>query len=333
MKRTAVVSGLTGQDGSYLADLLLEKDYRVFGLKRRSSQPGLGCAAHLEDNPDVEIVEGDLADLSSLQRLCNTARPDEFYNLASQSHVKTSFEQPIYTLEATGLGVINCLEAIRQSGLHTRFYQASSSEMFGGSAQVDADGTPPSANEESLFHPRSPYACAKLYGHWIVRTYREAYKVFACSGILFNHESPRRGAAFVTRKITLGIAQIVAGHQSSIALGNLEARRDWGYAPDYVRGMWMMLNHHHPDDFVLATGEQHSIREFCEVAFDHAGLGDYQDYVKIDPRFYRPAEVHTLLGDATKAQTTLGWEPTVTFEELVRCMVDCDLTEIKKIQT
>jgi GDPmannose 4,6-dehydratase len=330
MKRVAVITGLTGMDGSHLADFLLDKNYRVFGLKRRSSQSGLGCASHLEGNPDVEIVEGDLADLSSIQRLCNSARPDEFYNLASQSHVKTSFEQPIYTLEATGQGVINCLEAIRQSGLHTRFYQASSSEMFGGSAQAGADDEPPFANEESLFHPRSPYACAKLYGYWVVRTYRESYKMFACNGILFNHEGPRRSHAFVTRKITLGVARIVAGLQSSIGLGNLEARRDWGYAPDYVRGMWLMLNHHHPDDFVLATGEQHSIREFCDAAFGYAGLGPYQDYVKVDPRFYRPAEVHTLLGDATKAKTVLGWEPEVTFEELVRRMVDHDVAETKK---
>ena len=330
MKRVVVITGCTGQDGSYLADLLLEKDYRVFGLKRRSSQPGLGCAAHLEGHPDVEIVEGDLADLSSLQRLFALARPDEAYNLASQSHVKTSFEQPVYTLEATGLGVINCLEAIRQSGLHTRFYQASSSEMFGGSAQAFANDTPPFANEESLFHPRSPYACAKLYGHWIVRTYRESYKMFACNGILFNHESERRSPEFVTRKITLGVARIVAGLQSSVSLGNLEARRDWGYAPDYVRGMWMMLNHHHPDDFVLATGEQHSIREFCEEAFTYAGIGDYREYVKVDPRFYRPSEVHTLLGDATKARTILGWKSETTFTKLVHRMVDHDLELVKR---
>jgi len=254
-----------------------------------------------------------------LLSLCNLAKADEFYNLAAQSHVMTSFSQPIYTAEATGLGVLNCLEAIRTSGLHTRFYQASSSELFGGiHGEVLMD-------ETVSFYPRSPYGVAKLFGYWTTVNYRETYKMFTCNGILFNHESPRRGPNFVTRKITLGVAAIKNGLQQKIYLGNLDAKRDWGHARDYVKGMWMMLNHNHPGDYVLATGQTHSIREFCKIAFEHAGLGDYNKYVEIDPRFYRPAEVDVLIGNYTKAQTELGWFPETSFEDLVREMVDHDL--------
>ena len=318
MKKTAVVTGITGQDGSYLTELLLEKDYKVYGLKRRTSSNSLGCSAHLEGAQDLEVVEGDLLDLPSLQNLCKLARPDEFYNLAAQSHVGSSFKQPIYTLQTTGLGVLNCLEAIRDSGIYTRFYQASTSELFGG--QTGETRT----NEDAPFHPRSPYGCAKLFGFWITINYREAFKMFACNGILFNHESPRRGSNFVTRKITLGVANIMAGHQEKLYLGNLDAKRDWGHARDFVRGMWLMLNHTEPSDYVLATGETHSIREFCTLAFSHAGLGDYQKYVEIDPRFYRPTEVDVLLGDWSKAYEELCWEPSTSFEQLVKEMVNAD---------
>jgi len=317
MKKTVIITGICGQDGSYLAELLLEKGYRVFGLKRRTSSNSLGMSEHLES--EIDIVEGDLADLPSLLSLCNLAKADEFYNLAAQSHVMTSFSQPIYTAEATGLGVLNCLEAIRTSGLHTRFYQASSSELFGGiHGEVLMD-------ETVSFYPRSPYGVAKLFGYWTTVNYRETYKMFTCNGILFNHESPRRGPNFVTRKITLGVAAIKNGLQQKIYLGNLDAKRDWGHARDYVKGMWMMLNHNHPGDYVLATGQTHSIREFCKIAFEHAGLGDYNKYVEIDPRFYRPAEVDVLIGNYTKAQTELGWFPETSFEDLVREMVDHDL--------
>ena len=317
LKKSAIVTGITGQDGSYLAELLLEKGYHVYGLKRRTSKNDLGCSDHLAT--EIEVVEGDLGDLPSLINLCGLAKANEFYNLASQSHVMTSFSQPVYTAEATGLGVLHCLEAIRTSGLHTRFYQASSSELYGGiHGEI-------SMVERINFHPRSPYGVAKLFGYWTTVNYREAYKMFACNGILFNHESPRRGANFVTRKITLGIASIKKGTQQKIYLGNLDARRDWGHARDYVKGMWMMLNHNQPSDYVLATGEAHSIREFCEVAFTHAGLGDYNKYVDIDPRFYRPAEVDVLVGNYAKAHTELGWFPETKFVDLVREMVEHDL--------
>lgn len=316
-KKTAIITGITGQDGSYLAELLLEKGYIVYGLKRRTSHNDLGCSDHLES--EIKIVEGDLLDLGSLTNLCNLAKADEFYNLASQSHVATSFGQPIFTAEATGIGVLNCLEAIRLSGIHTRFYQASSSELYGGiHGEVLMD-------EHVNFHPRSPYGVAKLFGYWTTVNYRESYKMYACNGILFNHESPRRGANFVTRKITLGVAAIKAGTQTKVYLGNLDAKRDWGHARDYVKGMWMMLNHTRADDFVLATGQAHSIKEFCKIAFDHAGLGDYNKYVDIDPRFYRPAEVDILMGNYAKAQTELGWFPETKFDDLVKEMVDADL--------
>lgn len=317
MTKTAIITGVTGQDGSYLADLLLEKGYKVYGLKRRTSSNSLGCAEHLTNR--IEIIEGDILDLPSLQRLCKLANANEFYNLASQSHVGTSFQQPQYTAEATGLGVLNCLEAIRNSGIHTRFYQASTSELYGGQRGESF------CNEETPFRPRSPYGCAKLFGHSVTVNYREAYKMFTCNGILFNHESPRRGPNFVTRKITKAIAAIKAGKQKKLYLGNLKAKRDWGHAKDYVRGMWMMLNHSRPDDYVLATGETHTVEEFLKIAFNHAELGDFQNYVEIDPQFYRPAEVDILLGDSSKAMKELGWKPEISFEQLVKEMVDTDL--------
>jgi len=320
MNKTAIITGVCGQDGSYLADLLLEKNYKIYGLKRRTSSNSLDCAAHLEN--EVEIVEGDLTDLPSLTSLCKLAKADEFYNLASMSHVGTSFKQPVLTTQVTGLGVLNCLEAIRGSGLHTRFYQASTSELFGG------QGGETLCDEETPFYPRSPYGVAKLYGHWITINYRESLKMFACCGILFNHESPRRGPNFVTRKITKGVAAIKTGKQEKLYLGNLDAKRDWGYAKDYVYGMWMMLNYHEPQDFVLATGETHSVREFCKLAFEVAELGDYNQYVEIDPRFFRPCEVDILLGDASKAKRLLGWKPKLKFEDLVRDMTKADLEAV-----
>jgi GDPmannose 4,6-dehydratase len=322
MKRTAIITGICGQDGSYLADLLLGKGYRVFGLKRRTSSNDLGCATHLEH--EAEIVEGDLADLHSLNRLCRLARAEEFYNLAAQSHVGTSFDQPLYTLIATGQGVLNCLEAIRQSGVHTRFYQASTSELFGGGHGETL------LSEGTMYHPRSPYACAKLYGYWITVNYRESYKMYACNGISFNHESPRRGPAFVTRKITMAVARIKAGKQRELRLGNLDAKRDWGHARDYVQGMWLMLQQNWPDDYILATGTSHSVREFCQIAFEHASIDNYQKYVVYDPSYCRAAEVDVLIGNATKAKTVLGWQPNTTFEALVREMVDADLSAMCK---
>lgn len=316
MKKSAVITGIRGQDSSYLAELLLAKDYKVYGLKRYNSDCDLGCSQHLEE--EIEVFEGDLTDLSSLTKLCKLAKPDEFYNLGAMSHVGSSFLQPIYTANCTGLGVLNCLEAIRDSGYHTKFLQASTSELFGGQyGEVKC-------NENTSFYPRSPYGVAKLYGYWITRNYRDAYKFFTCNSICFNHESPRRSPSFVTRKITLGVANIKAGKQKKLYLGNLEAKRDWGHARDYVEGMWKMLQHHTADDYVLATGETHSIKQLCDVAFAHAGLGNYEEYVEIDPQFYRPAEVDVLIGDNTKAKQVLGWEPKITFTELVKEMVDAD---------
>ena len=317
MDKTAIITGITGQDGSYLAELLLEKGYKVYGFKRRTSSNSLGCSAHLEK--EIEFIEGDILDLPSLSKTCKLAKADEFYNLAAQSHVGSSFEQPVYTAESTGIGVLNCLEAIRNSGIHTKFYQASTSELFGGVAG-EAFMT-----EASPFHPRSPYGVAKMFGYWITVNYRESYKMFTSNGILFNHESPRRGPNFVTRKISLGVAAIKAEQQEKLYLGNLDAKRDWGHAKDFVRGMWMMLQHNEPGDFILATGETHSVREFCEIAFEAGGLGDYQKYVEIDPRFYRPAEVDVLLGSCNKAYTSFGWKPEITFKTLVEEMVEHDL--------
>ena len=312
---TALITGITGQDGSYLAEFLLEKGYRVVGMVRHTSSGQRDLIQHLEK--DLVIVSGDLLDSSGLVRLLQEHRPDELYNLAAQSFVPTSFAQPLLTAEVTALGVTRLLEAIRATNPETRFYQASSSEMFGKVVE-----TPQS--ETTRFYPRSPYAVAKAYGHWITVNYRESYGLFACSGICFNHESPRRGVQFITRKVTRGVAAIKLGLERELRLGNLEARRDWGFAGDYVRAMWLMLQQPQPDDYVVATGETRAVRELCEVAFAHAGL-DYRAYVVEDPAFYRPAEVDQVVGLPAKAERILGWKPTVTFESLIRMMVDADL--------
>ncbi len=314
----ALITGITGQDGSYLAELLLDKGYEVHGLVRRSSmlsRSRLQRLHHGAIEDRVTLHYGDLDEPLGLVRVLDLIAPTEVYNLAAQSHVQVSFEMPEYTGSVTGLGALRLLEAIRVSGLSTRFYQASSSEMFGSS--------PPPQNEQSPFHPRSPYAFAKVYAYWATINYREAYGMFASNGILFNHESPRRGENFVTRKISLAVAAILAGQQRELHLGNLDARRDWGFAGDYVESMWRMLQHDEPDDFVVATGEAHSVREFCAEAFGHAGL-DYEQYVVADPRFLRPSEVDDLRGDASKARASLGWAPTTGFVDLVRMMVDAD---------
>lgn len=318
--RTALITGVTGQDGSYLAEFLLEKGYRVIGMVRRTSTINFDRIKHIQDQ--LEIVQGDLLDQMSLIGILQEYRPQEVYNLAAQSFVPTSFTQPVLTGEFTALGVTRMLEAIRIVDPKIRFYQASSSEMFGKVVEVPQRETTP-------FHPRSPYGVAKVYGHWITVNYRESYGIFGCSGILFNHESPRRGLEFVTHKITHGVARIKLGLANELRLGNLEARRDWGYAADYVRGMWLMLQQDEPDDYVLATGETHSVREFVEEAFSYVDL-DWREYVVQDPKFYRPAEVDLLVGDASKAGKRLGWEPTVDFKQLVRLMVDADLAALQK---
>ena len=314
MKRKAFITGITGQDGSYLAEILLEKDYEVYGMVRRSSTFNRSRIDHLYGR--LELVYGDLGDGSSLNQLMRTIRPDEVYNLGAQSHVRVSFDIPEYTADVVALGTLRLLDAIREGDLRCRFYQASSSEMFGKVHEVPQ-------TEETAFHPRSPYAVGKLFAHWITRNYREAYGMYAVNGILFNHESPRRAESFVTRKITVAIGGILRGEQKDLRLGNLEAKRDWGYALDYMEGAWRMLQQDEPDDYVLATGETHSVQEFLEAAFTYAGL-DWHEYVKIDPRYFRPAEVDLLIGDYSKAKDKLGWEPTVRFEELVRMMVDAD---------
>lgn len=312
---TALITGITGQDGSYLAEFLLSKGYQVIGMVRRSSTVTFERIQHIQD--EMTITQGDLHDQSSLVSIIETYQPDEVYNLAAQSFVPTSWSQPVLTAEATALGVTRLLEAIRLVNPKTRFYQASSSEMFGKVREVPQRETTP-------FYPRSPYGVAKVYGHLITVNYRESYGMFAVSGILFNHESPRRGLEFVTRKITYGAARIKLGLAHELRLGNLEARRDWGFAGDYVAGMWMMLQQDEPQDFVLGTGVTHSVREFCELAFSHLGL-DYRKYVVQDPRFFRPAEVDLLVADPVKAHQQLGWRPKVSFEELVRMMVEADL--------
>ena len=317
-EKRALITGITGQDGSYLAELLLEKGYEVFGLVRRSSTVNFERIGHLQDK--IELISGDLLDQKSLVSALQTARPQEVYNLGAQSFVPVSWEQPMLTGEVTGLGVTRLLEAIRTCDETIRFYQASTSELFG-----KAQETP--QNEQTAFYPRSPYGVSKLYAHWITINYRESYGLFACTGILFNHESPRRGREFVTRKITHGVARIKHGLDQELRLGNLDSRRDWGYAGDFVRAMWMMLQRDDPDDYVVATGTSRTIGEFCEVAFAHVGL-DWRQYVVVDERFLRPAEVYTLLGDATKARKKLGWEPEVGFEEMVRQMVDWDLEQV-----
>ena len=317
-QKRAVITGITGQDGSYLAELLLEKGYEVFGLVRRSSTVNFERIGHLQDQ--IELISGDLLDQKSLVSALQAARPQEVYNLGAQSFVPVSWEQPMLTGEVTGLGVTRILEAIRACDENIRFYQASTSELFG-----KAQETP--QNEQTAFYPRSPYGVSKLYAHWITINYRESYGLFAGTGILFNHESPRRGREFVTRKITHGVARIKCGLDQQLRLGNLDARRDWGHASDFVRAMWMMLQQDAPDDYVIATGTSRTIGEFCEVAFAHAGL-DWRQYVVVDERFLRPAEVHTLLGDAAKAREKLGWEPEVGFEEMVQQMVDSDLEQV-----
>jgi len=320
--KRALITGITGQDGSYLTEFLIEKDYEVYGLIRRSSSFNTARVDHLyqdphEKNIHLKLVYGDLNDASSLNRIIKTVKPDEIYNLGAQSHVKVSFEIPEYTAETVAIGTTRLLEAIRDSGIRTKFYQASSSEMFGNATQRPQ-------NEKTPFSPRSPYAAAKVYAYWMTVNYREAYKMFACNGILFNHESPRRGETFVTRKITMALARIKHGVQKKLYLGNLDAKRDWGFAGDYVEVMWLMLQQPKPDDYVIATGETHSVREFLQEAFNYVGL-DWKKYVQIDKRYFRPTEVDYLLGDGSKARKRLGWKPKVNFRQLVRMMVDSDM--------
>lgn len=320
--KKSLITGITGQDGSYLAEFLLSKGYDVYGIVRRSSSFNTERIDQIYQDPHVpnanlHLVYGDLNDASSLNKILRTIRPDEIYNLGAQSHVRVSFDIPEYTAEVTGVGTVRLLEAIRESGLNPKFYQASSSEMFGKVQEIPQRETTP-------FYPRSPYAAAKVYGHWITVNYREAYNLFACSGILFNHESPRRGETFVSRKITKAAARIKLGVQSELYLGNLDAKRDWGFAGDYIQAMWLMLQQDTPDDYVIATGETHTVRDLLDLAFGRLDL-DWQQYVKIDPRYYRPTEVDLLIGDAEKARKKLGWEPKVSFKELITMMADADL--------
>lgn len=317
---SALITGITGQDGSYLAEYLLTLGYRVVGVTRRTSTHTFGRIEHIRR--DIELVSGDLLDSSSLMDAVRVAQPDEIYNLASQSFVPTSWEQPVLTGEFTALGVTRLLEAMRAVKPDAKFYQASSSEMFGKVQAVPQ-------SEETPFYPRSPYGVSKLYGHWATVNYRESYDLYATSGILFNHESPRRGLEFVTRKISNAVAMIKLGQATELKLGNLDAKRDWGYAGDYVRAMHLMLNQHAPDDFVVATGSTHSVKEFCRIAFEVVGL-NWEDYVKIDAALYRPAEVDLLVGDPRKAHEKLGWSPSVTFEQLVELMVKADVDALKK---
>jgi GDPmannose 4,6-dehydratase len=326
MAKKALITGITGQDGSYLAEFLLDKEYEVHGIIRRASTFNTSRIDHLYQDPHINDVRlflhyGDLADSVNIVQLLNELQPDEIYHLGAQTHVRVSFDIPEYTGDVTGLGTIRILEAIKKAGLRTKFYQASSSEMFGKVRETPQTETTP-------FYPRSPYACAKVYSYWTTVNYRESYNLFACNGILFNHESPRRGGTFVTRKITRAIAHIKAGRQDKLYLGNLEARRDWGYAPEFVEAMWLMLQQDTPDDYVIATEETHSVREFLEEAFHHVGL-DWRDFVGIDPRYFRPAEVDLLVGDASKAKRVLGWEPKTRFKDLVRIMVDADMNALR----
>ena len=317
----ALITGITGQDGSYLAELLLEKGYKVFGMVRRSSTEKFERISHIRD--EINLRQADLLDQLSLIRLIEDCQPDEIYNLAAQSFVPTSWEQPMLTGEFNALGVTKILEAIRLVNKRIKFYQASSSEMFGKVKEVPQ-------NEKTPFYPRSPYGVAKVYAHWITVNYRESYEMFAVSGILFNHESPRRGLEFVSHKITDGVARIKLGLAKKLFLGNLDAKRDWGYAGDYVKAMWLMLQQKEPEDFVIATGKNHSVRELAQIAFEHVGL-DYQKFVEVDPRFVRPAEVDVLLGDSSYARKKLGWEPEVSFEELIKMMVGADMERYKEI--
>jgi len=320
MTRRALITGVTGQDGAYLTQFLLDKGYEVHGMVRRSSTENFDRINHLRDR--IQLHQADLLDQLSLVRLLEITQPHEVYNLAAMSFVPTSFEQPLLTGEFTGLGVTRVLEAVRLIDPSIRFYQASSSEMFGSVREEPQ-------TELTPFWPRSPYGVAKVYGHWITVNYRESFQIFASNGILINHESPLRGKEFVTRKITDAVARIKFGVQDKLKLGNLDAQRDWGFAGDYVRAMWLMLQQDEPDDYVISTGEKHSVREFAELAFNRVGL-DWEKYVEIDPRFYRPADVHTLCGDCSKAQKELGWEPEVSFEQLVHMMIDADLQRVEK---
>jgi len=340
--KKALITGITGQDGSYLAELLLAKGYEVWGVIRRSSSFNTGRIDHIYQDPHEEDVRlqlhyGDLNDSSSINRILKITRPDEIYNLGAQSHVKVSFEVPEYSGEVTGLGAVRILEAMRDLDLNARFYQASSSELYGKVVETPQ-------TEETPFYPRSPYACAKAYAFYITKNYRESYGMFAVNGILFNHESPRRGETFVTRKITRAVAGIKHGHQECLYLGNLDAKRDWGFAGDYVEAMYLMMQADEPDDYVVATNETHTVREFCELAFAHAGMPitwkgegekeqalgpDGRVLIRIDPRYFRPSEVDLLLGDPARAKKKLGWEPRVKFEELVRMMVDADLEDVR----
>ncbi len=322
MCKKAFITGITGQDGSYLAELLLGKGYEVHGVIRRASTFNTGRLDGIYNDPRMFLHYGDLSDGSAMARLLGLIKPAEIYNLAAQSHVRVSFDSPEYTADITGTGTVRLLEAIRETGLQSRFYQASSSEMYGLVQEVPQKETPP-------FYPRSPYGCAKVYSHWITVNYRESYGLHASNGILFNHESPRRGETFVTRKITRAIARIKAGRQNKLFLGNLDAKRDWGYAKEYVEAMWLMLQQEQPDDYVIATNETHSIREFLEIAFSHAGL-DWNKYVEIDPRYLRPAEVDLLIGDYSKAKQKLGWEPKTKFADLARLMVDADIQSLQE---
>ncbi len=322
--KTAVITGITGQDGAYLAKLLLDKGYKVYGTYRRLSTPNFWRLQHLNVLDKVKLISFDLMDQSSIINLFQKTNPHEFYNLAAQSFVGASFDQPIGAGEVTGLGVTRVINTLHMISPNTKFYQASSSEMFGEVQEMPQ-------TEKTPFYPKSPYAAAKVYGHWITVNYREAHELFTCSGILFNHESPLRGLEFVTRKISNSVARIKLGMQDKLVLGNLDAKRDWGFAPDYVIGMWMMLQQDKPDDYILATGETHSVREFVQLAFEEVGL-NYEDYVVVDERFMRPAEVNILLGDCSKAKQQLGWQPTVTFKELVKMMVRDDLEKWKRVQ-
>ena len=321
MIKTALITGITGQDGSYLAEFLLERGYRVVGMVRRSSTVNFGRIEHIQDK--ITLVHGDLLDQTSLIDILREHQPDEIYNLAAQSFVPVSWKQPVLTGEFTALGVTRMLEAMRNVVPEARFYQASSSEMFGKVREVPQ-------SEQTPFYPRSPYGVAKVYGHWITVNYRESYDLFACSGILFNHESPRRGLEFVTRKVTYGVAQIKLGLAQELHLGNLDSRRDWGFAGDYVKAMWLMLQQDHPDDYVVGMGETHSVRKLCQIAFASADL-DWESHVVSDPAFYRPAEVDLLVSDPTKAREELGWEAKVSFEALIQMMVEADLKHLKQV--
>lgn len=320
MKKSAIITGIYGQDGAYLAKLLLEKNYKVYGFIARRSTPVDWRLKELNINDKIEFIEGDLTDLSSLIRAVEIAQPDEFYNLGAQSFVGTSWNQPILTAQSTGLGVLNCLEAIRIVKPDIKFYQASTSEMFGLIQE-------PIQSEKTPFHPRSPYGVSKMFGHWMTINYRESFDIFGCCGILFNHESPLRGIEFVTRKVTDAVARIKLGCQDDLHLGNIDAKRDWGFAGDYVEAMWMMLQQDKADDYVIATGRTITVRDMCKIAFDYVGL-NYEDYVVIDPKFYRPAEVDLLLGNPEKAKNILGWEAKTSLEDLIKMMVDADLRRV-----